>query len=79
MWWKLAGLGLIEAALLLLLTLPIQTHAVMYDTAELARGHETEIFGQTAIAIGGLVTMIIAIGTPIWLAYRVIRRAGPSN
>ena len=79
MWWKLVGLGLIETAVVLVLFVPIKTHAVRYDTAEAARGHIIEIFGQSAVAIGGLVLMVAALVIPIWLAFRIVRRPKNSN
>jgi hypothetical protein len=75
-WWKLTGLGFIEAALIAVLFWPIQTHAVKYDTAEAARGHGWDIATQAVFGLGGPVLLIAAIFIPIWMAYRVLRTAG---
>jgi hypothetical protein len=73
MWPKLAGLAVIEAALLWLLTTRIPTHAVMLDPTDTLRAHELEFQWQVFMALGSLAA-IFAIFVVPWLAYRVVRQ-----
>jgi len=81
MWWKLVGLGLLEAVLITLLVVPtpFKMQMTFYTTPEAAHAHAAEIYWQLALALGGLVLSILVLGTPIWLAYRVVKRARNSN
>jgi hypothetical protein len=78
-WWKLAFLGLVEAALLALMFVPFKSHAILYNTPAAARGHGTDIAWQAAIALGGVAAVLTAFVIPIWLAYRVVRSHRNSN
>jgi hypothetical protein len=80
MWFKLIGLGVIEAAIIAVLFWPIKTHAVKLDMP--APGSGSAHTPDLALAITALGTvlvvnalMIAALLAPIWMAYRVIRAA----
>lgn len=72
MWWKLATLGVLEAVVIIVLLLPIKTHAVRYEMGTSVP--PGVILWQTAIGVGGLALMLAALIVPLWLAYRVVRR-----
>ena len=78
-WWKLAGLGLVEVALIALLFVPIQTHVVVYDAEQTVGGHGIAMLERAAITLGGFVVLIAAICIPIWLIYRLIQHVRKSN
>jgi hypothetical protein len=70
LWWKLAGLGAIEAAVIVVLFLPLQTHAVRYDVPP-----PTSVVVWGAVQLLALVVvLLVAVITPLWLAHRVIRK-----
>jgi hypothetical protein len=77
--WKLVGLGLVEAALVALLLVPIRTHVVVYDTAQPVGDRGIEVLERTAITLVGFAITIAAICIPIWLTYRLIQQVRKSN
>jgi hypothetical protein len=78
MWWKLTGLALIEAALIALLFMPIQTHAVKLDMPANAPVASAATYALDAVAIIipllALLLFIAILGTPLWLAWRIVKK-----
>jgi hypothetical protein len=78
MWWKLTGLGLIEAALIVVLFSPVKTHVVRLDMPPGADSHALETFStyvMPMLAVGTFALVAAILALPIWLAYRVMRAA----
>jgi hypothetical protein len=77
MWWKLTGLGAIEAALIVVLFWPIKTHAVKIDIPDTGPTHTLQLtLGAVSLAasVAAYAIAIAAILIPIWIAYRVIAK-----
>lgn len=73
MWPKLAGLAVVEVALLAALSSPFPSHAVMYDPADTARVHEFQM--QWSAVMGLLfIGVVLSLFVIPWLAYRVVRQ-----
>jgi hypothetical protein len=68
-WLKLAGLAIIEIALVAALCMPIETHAILYDMDHPAPWYRSEM----AISLAGLA-VVAALAAPVWLAWCVIRK-----
>ena len=80
MWWKLAGLGLIECALVGLLFVPIPAPAVVIEV-DRATGIAAPLIDWPMVLANLTSTaFILAVSAlPMWMAYRVIRgRRSPS-
>lgn len=78
---KIAGLAILEIALISLLFVPIQTHAVLVnvprDASHQATSQSAEWFPVIAVIAATTLAFIILLAvliTPIWLAVRIIRR-----
>jgi hypothetical protein len=79
MWWKLAALALLEAALIGLLFVPVQTHTIKYLTPVATQGHAGEILWQTVTGLAAPLAVVAILATPIWLAYRLVTKQKNSN
>jgi len=81
MWWKLIGLGMIEAALIALLFLPIKTHAVVVEMPPPGAARHTvetlDAYVLPALAVGAYAVAVAILVLPIWMGYLVVRKARP--
>jgi hypothetical protein len=75
MWWKLAGL-LIVTALLVVSVIPIRTHAVAYDPMHdppPSRPSLLDILGSMYLTPGRAVLILVILGIASFVAMKVIR------
>ncbi|MDE2184574.1 MAG: hypothetical protein KGJ78_16260 [Alphaproteobacteria bacterium] len=76
MWWRLGVLWSVMAALLVVLFLPIQTHAVKLDMP--ANGavtlQQVEMAAQRFSMAVETVLLLTILGLFVWLNFHIIRR-----
>ncbi len=75
MWWKLAGLIVLTAALVFSV-IPIRTHAILYDPvndAPPSRTSLSDMLGDMYLTSGTIVLIVSILAVAGYVAFKVVR------